>query len=45
MELLRRDHKRWTARAESLPRRERLTAGQRQLFRVHLARYKTRGRP
>lgn len=45
IERLRRDHREWAARAESLPRRERLTAAQRQLFRVHLTRYKTRGRP
>jgi FtsZ-binding cell division protein ZapB len=45
IERLRRDHHEWAERAESLPRRERLTAAQRQLFRVHLTRYKSRARP
>jgi len=41
-----RDYRReWTQGAETLPRRARLTAAQRQLFRVHLTRYKSRARP
>ena len=45
IERLRRNHREWTQRAESLARRGRLTAAQRQLFRVHLTRYKSRARP
>lgn len=44
VERLRRDRAEWTARAELLPRRARLTAAQRQLLRVHLTRHKRHAR-
>lgn len=45
IERLRRDRDEWASRAESLLRRRRLTAAQRQLFRVYLSRFKARQRP
>ena len=45
IERLRDDHREWTRRAESLDRRRRLTAAQRQLFRHHLSRPQANRRP
>jgi len=45
IERLRRDRQEWAARVALLSRRERLTAGQRKLFRIHLTRYRARGQP